>query len=107
MVHGDVCGHFYWLHHCLVHRLSQTSNGGILCCFYLFHGPVTIQEKVRIFTSLVVYTGYTAREMKIIEWKIIMLNFNIFAIDTPSWTFVKCHLFYIFVVSLERSGDGI
>ena len=61
MVHGDVRGRFYWLHHCLVHHLSQISNSGILCCFYLFYNPVTIQEGVRIFTSLVVYTGYTAR----------------------------------------------
>lgn len=58
MVHGDVFDHFHWLHHCLVHHLSQISNSGILCCFYLFYNPVTIQERVRIFTSLVVYTGY-------------------------------------------------
>ena len=63
MVHGDVFDHFHGLHHCLVHHLSKISNSGILCCFYLFYNPVTIQERVRIFTSLLVYTGYTAREV--------------------------------------------
>ena len=64
MDHGDGCDHFH--HPCCryIHRLPKVSKVGIYCGYYLYHDLVTIQEKVI---------------HKIMDQKIIKLNFNTFA----------------------------
>ncbi len=87
MDHGDGCDHFH--HSCsrYIHRLPKVSKVGIYCGYYLYHDLVTVQEKVI---------------HKIMDQKIIKLNFNTFATRHPFMDVCKMRK-VLYICSVTRA----